>query len=113
MVELRRLVICSVPAVFLFFVIVYANYLASSQFSVVGGFPEQDSGGFMTLFGFASYTDLVVNTLGFLVFCYLPLLPLVVLGARRFRSNLQLKAWVFWVFIALLLVIVSPNAFFA
>ena len=112
MVELRRLVVCSVPAGFLFLVIVYASYLASSQFSVLRGFPGQDAGGFMALFGFASYSDLVVNTLGFLVFCYLPLLPLVMLGARRFKSNLQLKAWVFWVFIALLLVIISPNAFF-
>jgi hypothetical protein len=112
-VELRRLVVCSVPAGFLFLVIVYANYVVSSQFSVVSGFPGQGSEGFMALFGFASYTDLVVNTLGFLVFCYLPLLPLVVLGARRFRGNLQLKAWVFWVFIALLSVIISPNAFVA
>jgi hypothetical protein len=55
----------------------------------------------------------VVNTLGFLVFCYLPLLPLVVLGFRRLRSNLQLKVWVCWILVLLLLVIISPNAFFA
>ena len=113
MVELHRLVVCSVPAGVLFFVIVYANYAASSQFSVIGGFPGQGSGGFMALFGFASYTDLVVDTLGFLVFCYLPLIPLLVIGARRFKSNLQLKAWISWVLISLLVVIISPNAFFA
>ena len=67
----------------------------------------------MSIFGFASYSDLVVDTLGFLVFCYLPLLPLVVLGARKFRGNLHLKTWVVWLFVALLLVIVSPNASFA
>ena len=112
MVDLGRLVVCSVPAGFLFLLIVYANYVVSSSFSVISGFPAQGSGGFMALFGFASYSGLVVDTLGFLVFCYLPLLPLVVLGARRFRGNLHLKAWVVWVFFALLLVIVSPNASF-
>jgi hypothetical protein len=113
MVELRRLIVSSVPAGFLFLVIVYANYAASSQFSVMSGFLGQSSEGFMALFGFASYTDLVVDTLGFLVFCYLPLVPLVVLGARRFKSNLQLKVWISWIFLSLLLVIISPDALFA
>jgi hypothetical protein len=108
-VELRRLIICSIPAACLFFAIIYANVVI--QFPVVSSFPSQESGGFLALFGFASYIDLVVDTLGFLVFCYLPLMPLLVLGARRFKINLQLKAWIFWVFLSLLLVIVSPNAF--
>lgn len=113
MVDLGRVVVFSVPAGFLFLLIVYANYVVSSQFSLISGFSAQTSGGFMSLFGFASYSDLVVDTLGFLVFCYLPLLPLVVLGARKFRGNLHLKTWVVWLFVALLLVIVSPNASFA
>jgi hypothetical protein len=112
-VGLRKLIVCSVPAAALFLLIVYANYVASSQFSVVSGFLGQSSEGFLALFGFASYTDLVVDTLGFLVFCYLPLVPLLVLGARRFKGNLQLKVWIFWIFLSLLLVVVSPSAFFA
>ena len=107
MANLRRLLFCSVPAVVLFLVMVYANYAVSPQFSVVSGWLGQSSEGFMGLFGFASYGDLVVDTLGFLVFCYLPLLPLVVLGVRRFRSNLQLNAWVLCVFIALSLAFVN------
>jgi hypothetical protein len=112
-VGLRTVVVCSVPAGALFLIIVYANYLTSPQFSVVSGFLGQDLGGFTALFGFASYTDLVTDTLGFLAFCYLPLTPLLVLGARRFRSNLQLKIWISWISIMLLSVIISPNAFFA
>jgi hypothetical protein len=112
MVKLRRLVVCSVPAWFLFLVTVYVNYVVSSEFSVVGSFLGQEPEGLMALFGFASYTDLVVDTLGFLVFCYLPLVPLLVVGARRFKGNLQLKAWVFCVFIALLLVVINTDAFF-
>jgi hypothetical protein len=91
----------------------YANYVTVSQFSVVSGFLGQSSEGFLALFGFASYSDMVVDTLGFLVFCYLLLVPLLVLGARRFKGNLQLKAWISWIFIMLLSVIISPNAFFA
>jgi hypothetical protein len=104
---LRRLIVCSVPAGFLFLVIVYANFVAP-QFSLTLGFSSYGSEGWMTLFGFASYADLVVNTLGFLAFCYLPLLPLVILGARRFSGNLQLKAWFSLVSIALLLAVISP-----
>jgi len=110
--ELRRLIVCSIPATLLFLVILYANFMASSQFSVIGGFLEPNAGGFMALFGFASYTDLVVDTLGFLVFCYLPLMPLLVLGARRFKGNLQLKVWISWILLSLLLVIVSSTALF-
>jgi hypothetical protein len=99
--DVRRLVVCSVPAGFLFLVIAYANYVVSPQFSMVSGFLGESSKGFLALFGFVSFADLVVDTLGFLVFCYLPLLPLVILGVRRFGSNLQLNAWVLCVFIAL------------
>jgi hypothetical protein len=112
-VGLRRLIVCSVPAAALFLLIVYANYVAVSQFSVVSGFLGQSSEGFMALFGFASYSDMVVDTLVFLVFCYLPLVPLLVLGVRRFKGNLQLKVWISWIFLSLLLVVVSPSAFFA
>ena len=111
LVGLRRLVVCSVPAVCLFSLIVYANYGVSSQFSVLGGFPAKESEGFMALAGFASYPDMVFDTLGFLVFCFLPLLPLVVYGFKRFRGNLQLKAWVLWGFVALLIGFVFPGFF--
>ena len=110
---LRRLIVCSIPAVFLFFLILYANCMASSQVSLIGGFIGQDADGFMELFSFTSYAGLVTDTLGFLVFCYLPLVPLLVLAARQFKSNLQLKIWISWVFFSLLFVIFSSNAFFA
>jgi hypothetical protein len=111
-VELRKLIVCTVPAAFSFLLIVYANYVATPQFSIVNGFLGQNSTGFMSLYGFASYPDFVVNTLGFLVFCYLPLVPLLVLGAKRVKNTLQLKAWIAWILFSLLLVLVSPNTLF-
>ena len=108
-VELRRLVVCLVPAAFLFFTIIYINYFVYS--SPILGFSVNYSGGFEAL-ATSSHPDLVFNTLGFLAFCYLPLVPLLVFGARRFKSNIQLKAWMVWIFIPILLVIISPNALF-
>jgi hypothetical protein len=105
--DVYRLAVCSVPAIFLFLVIVYANFVVSEQFSFVSGWLNQSSEGFMTLFGFGSYEFLVVNTFGFFVFCYLPLFPLLVLGFRRFRGNIQLNSWVLCVFVALSLAMVN------
>ena len=111
--ELRRLIIFSVPSLCLFFVVVFANYLVSPQFSIASGFLGQESEGFLALFGFSSYIDMVADTIGFLAFCYLPIIPFVLLGIKKFKSNLQLKVWVFWILLSLSLTIVSPNAFFA
>jgi hypothetical protein len=62
-VELCRLIVCSVPAAALFLLIVCANYVASSQFSVVSGLLGQSSEVFMTLFGFASFSRFCVSSL--------------------------------------------------
>jgi hypothetical protein len=111
MVDVRRLVVCSFPAVLLFSVIIYANYVVSSSFLALSDFPAKESEGFMALAGFSSYSNMVFDTLGFLVFCFLPLLPSVVLGFKRFKGNLQLKAWILWVFVALFSGFVIPGFF--
>jgi hypothetical protein len=107
------IVASAVPAALLFSAIVYAGYATSSSFSLFAGFPAQSSGGSLALLGFASYSGLVVGTLGFLVFCFLPLIPLLLLSAKRFGRNLQLSAWVSWVLVAVVLVLVSPGASFS
>jgi hypothetical protein len=53
---------------------------------------------------------MVINTLGFLLYCCLPLLPFVILGARRL-NNLQIKSWLVWSLVAICSPIISPNAF--
>lgn len=101
-----KLIVCSIPAILLFLLIVYANSVVFPQFSVVNGWLNQSSESYL-IFGFVSYQDLVVDTLGFLVFCYLPLLPLVILGVRRLRNNLQLNTWVLCIIVALSLALVN------
>lgn len=109
-VEARSLVVTSVPATLLFFLIVYANYMISPRFAVVSGFPGMKSEGWLALFGFASYPDMVVSTLGFLLYCCLPLLPFALMGARRL-NNLQIKSWFLWSLVAICSPIIIPDAF--
>ena len=108
-VEAKKIVLCATPASFLFLVIIYVNLFVYSIPAV--GLSEIYSAGFNALLG-ASYFDLVINTLGFLAFCYLPLVFFLIFGVRKFKSNIHLKTWIFWLFIPILLVIVSPTPFF-
>jgi hypothetical protein len=103
----RRLAVCTTPAILLFSIIVYANYVVFPQFSAVSGFLGQSSEGYMALYSFGSYSNLVIDTMSFLIYCYLPLVPLLVLGARRLRNSLQLKAWILCVSVALALAFVN------
>jgi len=108
--EAQSLVVTSVPATLMFLLIVYANYSVSPSFSVVSNFPKRELGGWLSIFGFASYQDMVSNTLGFLLYCYLPLLPFVIMGTRRLKNS-QIKSWFLWSLVAIFSPIISPNAF--
>jgi hypothetical protein len=107
--ELVKLVIYALPAVLLFLSILYLSYFVFS--SPVIGYSVDYGGGFDALTSI-SHNAYVFDTLGFLAFCYLPMLPLLFFGARRFKGNFQLKAWIIWLFIPIFLVIVSPINLF-
>lgn len=120
-----RLILSSIPAVVLFGLVVYADFavlLSVSAASLAGS-----ELGWLSLFGFSSVFEGVADTLGFLFYCYLPLLPFVFVGIRGFRS-LELKVWGIWCLIAVLfplflsfaplgyrwiLLLAFPMAFFA
>ncbi|MCW4029683.1 MAG: hypothetical protein NWE92_08560 [Candidatus Bathyarchaeota archaeon] len=107
-VEGLKLVLCSLPAASLFLGILYGNYfLYSVPFT---GYSGNFAAGFQSITSY-SQLALVTNTLGFLAFCYLPLVPLLIFGVR-FKSNLQLKAWLIWLLVPLVLAMVLPNSFF-
>jgi hypothetical protein len=107
--ELKQIILCSIPAVLLFGLIIYINYFIFS--SPIMGYSVNYSGGFESLVTI-SHTEMVIDTIGFLSICYLPLVPLLIFSLKRSKSNLQLKAWMLWIFIPLLIVIISPNTFF-
>jgi hypothetical protein len=108
---IKHLFACVAPAVGLFVVIMY-SYSAGGR-SILRSFPNQISGGDAALLGFSSQADLILNTLAFVTVCFLPLLPLLIFGAKRFKNNFQMKSWILWIFLALLLAFISPNASFA
>ena len=107
--ELSRIIVYSIPAALILLLIIYINYFVFS--SPVMSYSVNYSGGFETLTTL-SHLELVTNTLGFLVFCYLPLVPLLIFGLRGSKSNIHFKAWVLWAVIPVLLVILSPKTFF-
>ncbi len=106
-----KLVACAIPAIFSFFLV--AVYYSSSLGDIVplASFPSLTSNGWLSLFGFASKANLIFDTLGFLSLCYLPLLPLALLGLRR-RIDPHLKAWILWIVIALSASVVGATVFF-
>lgn len=108
-VDVKNLVLSALPAIVLFGLTVYSSFVVSPSFSVVSGFPSEELGGWFSLFGFSSYFSMVVNTLGFLFYCYLPLLPFVLMGIRRF-GNVELKVWFYWCLAAVLSLVFSPYA---
>ena len=68
--ELKRIFVCSIPAILLFGLIIYINYFVFS--SPIMGYSVDYAGGFESL-AVTAHPELIFNTLGFLAICYLPL----------------------------------------
>ncbi len=107
--ELLRLLIVSIPAVLLFVSVLYVNYFVNS--TPVMGYSFNFSGGIPSL-AEQSHMELVYHNLGFLAFCYLPLMPLLILGLRRFKGDSQLRTWTIWLLIPIVLALISPVVLF-
>ena len=60
--------------------------------------------------GFASYQSMLISEGGFFLYCFLPLLPFLVVGLWR-RGNLQLRSWLLLSLILLLLPIASVSPY--
>ena len=108
-IDLVKLIIYLLPAALMFFSILYLNYFVFSA-PVIGY--SVDFGGGINALTSISHSAYVLDTLGFLTFCYLPMVPFLIFGARRLKSNIQLKAWIIWLLIPILLLIISPNNLF-
>jgi hypothetical protein len=103
-----KIALCLLPAVCMFLGILYVNYFIYT--APLAGYSGNFSAGFESLASY-SHLNLVLDTLGFLALCYLPLVPLLIFGAR-FKSNLQLKAWIIWALIPPILAMLLPGNFF-
>lgn len=72
-----RLAVCSLPAVVLFALSTYSVFIVSS--GVV-------SDEWASLFGLTSGYGMAVGTLGFLLYCSLPIIPVVLLGLKKIQE---------------------------
>jgi len=101
--EVRKLVVVFTIPTLLFFLFLYANL----KYGVLGpSFAPMDP----LLFEFSSYQDIVVNTVGFLVYSYLPMLPLAIMGIK-YLKNLQIKLWLLLCLSSVVLPVIFPSSF--
>ncbi|MCW4001452.1 MAG: hypothetical protein NWE93_14565 [Candidatus Bathyarchaeota archaeon] len=91
----------------LFFLAVFFFSPAVPEYRLIFGFPSSPDG-WLALFGYASYPEMLGSEAIFLLFCFLPLLPLAVLSIRRFQ-NFQMQAWAIVVLAAFFIPMVSPS----
>jgi len=107
--QFRKISVCTFPSALIFSSIIYLTYFV---FSIpLAGYSADFAGGFESLAS-APHLAFVADTIGFLFLCYLPLVPLLVFGARKFRGNTQLNAWIAWLFIPILLTALTPYNLF-
>jgi hypothetical protein len=102
--ETSRLLLVSLPAVFIFLVIFYFSPKIS-EYRLIFGFSQND--GWLSLFGFSSYGAMLTSVGGFFLFLFLPILPIVIIGFKNL--TFQLKAWALLCIIGALIPIVSPS----
>jgi hypothetical protein len=107
-IELSKLLICLVPALIVFSTILYIDYFIYSS-PVVGTTVTTASG--LTSLVPTSTVGALIDDIGFFIYCFLPLIPLVVLGSKYFKTTIPLKAWIIWTAIPVVLAIVVPGAF--
>jgi hypothetical protein len=100
------LILVSLPAA-LYFVIVYLSGAAQSGFL---NYSTNVGSPLATWTGFTSYQSMLISGAGFFLYCYLLLLPLVLISLKRF-GNLQLRSWLLLSLILLLLPIASVSPY--
>ena len=101
-----RLILVCLPSALLFLTLI--SLLPSvSEFRMIFGFSNSNDG-WLSLFGFSSYPAMLLSEVGFFFYCFLPLLPLLLLGIWRLK-NFQVRSWMVVSLILLLVPMVSPS----
>jgi hypothetical protein len=101
-----RLVLAVLPAAVLFLFILFL-FTSVSEFRLIFGFSNAGDG-WLALFGFSSYPVMLLSEAGFFFYCFLPLLPFLLLGIWRLK-NFQLRCWIVVSLILLFVPLVSPS----
>lgn len=101
-----RIVAFSLPAVIIFFAVFFLSP-SIPEYRLIFGFPNT-SDGWVAIFGYSSYSDMLASTAIFYLYCFGLLLPLAILSVRRFK-NFQMRSWVIIILITAFIPIVSPS----
>ena len=101
-----RLVLVYLPAALLFLVMFFL-VPSVSEFRLIFGFANANDG-WLALFGFSSYPAMLLSEAGFFFYCFLPLLPLLLVGIWRLK-NFQIRSWLVVSLILLFVPMVSPS----
>jgi hypothetical protein len=101
-----RLVLAVLPATALFLMVLFL-FTSVSEFRLIFGFSNATDG-WLALFGFDSYPAMLLSEAGFFFYCFLPLLPLLLLGIWRLK-NFQLRSWIVVSLFLLFVPMVSPS----
>jgi hypothetical protein len=104
--EALHLFLVYLPAASLFLFLVFL-VPSVSEFRILFGFSNGNDG-WLALFGFSSYPSMLLSEAGFFLFCFLPLLSLVLMGIRRLK-NFQIRSWIVVTLILLFVPLVSPS----
>lgn len=101
-----RTVLFSLPAVILFLAIFYLSP-SIPEYRIIFGFPSAPDG-WLSLFGYASYPEMLASEAVFILYCFVLLLPLALLSIRHFKS-FQMRSWIVLIVIAAFIPLVSPS----
>ncbi len=104
--EALQLIVFSLPAVVLFLMVFFLSPVVS-DYRLIFGF-DIAGDGWLELFGYLSYPEMIASEVGFFFYCFLPLLPLVALSVRRFR-NFEIQSWILFILLISLIPLASPS----
>jgi uncharacterized membrane protein YhaH (DUF805 family) len=101
-----RVIAPLLPAIIIFLAVFFLSP-SIPEYRLIFGFPDT-SDGWIAIFGYSSYPDMLASTAVFYFYCFGFLLPLALLSVRRFK-NFQMQIWVILILIAAFIPIVSPS----
>ncbi len=101
-----RLIATSLPAI-LYFILIYLAGVTQSGFL---NYSTNVGSPLLSWTGFTSYQSMLTSVGGFFFYCFVPLLPFIVVGLWRFK-NLQLRSWFILSLILMLLPLASVSPY--
>jgi hypothetical protein len=102
-----HLVVFALPAVAIFLAMFFLSPIIP-EYRLIFGFPTTNDG-WLALFGYPSYQAMLTSEAGFILYCFLFLLPIAFLSLLQLK-NIQMRSWVILIILVVFIPMVSPSA---